>query len=257
MPTALITGASSGLGEEFARQLARRKFDLVLTARRKERLETVADESRRLGAGNTMVIEADLSNQGTPAEIHQRVSDAGVTVDYLVNNAGFGTRGRFDRLPLARELEEVNLNVTALVALCRLFIPAMAERRRSIVINVASTAGFQPVPFMATYAATKAFVLSFSEALAEEFAEHGVNVMALCPGPTHTEFQAVAKVEDSKMPRFAYMDAPTVVRQAIDAAERGKAVCITGAMNFMLAQSTRIAPRRLVAKIAGSMFRVA
>lgn len=257
MPTALITGASSGFGEEFARQLARRKFDLVLTARRKERLETVAAEAKRLGASNATVIAADLGTPNAAGDIHRQLSDAKIAVDYLVNNAGFGTRGRFDRLALDRELEQVKLNVTALVTLTGLFMPAMVERGRGMIINVASTAAFQPVPFMATYGATKAFVLSFSEALAEELSGSGVRVMALCPGPSRTEFQAVANVLDAKMPSFAYMDAKSVVAKAIDAAERGKAVRITGAMNFMLAQSARITPRRVVAKIAGSMFRVA
>ncbi len=157
--------------------------------------------------------------------------------------------------PIEREIQEIDLNVTALVALTRLFLPPMVERRRGTIINVSSVGGFTPVPFMATYAATKAFVLSFSEALAEELNGTGVTVMALCPGATRTEFQKVARVEEARMPSFAYMSAETVVAQAIAAAKRGKSVYVNGAINKIMAEAPRITPRRLVAKIAGSMFR--
>jgi len=255
MATALITGASSGLGEEFALQLAREKYDLVLVARREEKLREVAERAKQAGAAKAAIIAADLSRADAAAEIHRRLAAENIAVDYLVNNAGFGTHGGFVRAPLDREIEEINLNVSALVALTRLFLPAMVEKRRGIVVNVASTAAFQPVPWMATYAATKAFVLSFSEALAGELAGTGVTVMALCPGPTRTEFQQVASVEDSGVPSFAYMDAATVVRQAIDAARRGKAIKINGVVNLIMAESSRFAPRALVRRIAGAMFR--
>ena len=252
---ALITGASSGLGEEFAIQLAREGFALVLVARREDRLQAVSERARKSGAPEAVVLAADLSRPEAPAEIHRRLADEGAVIDWLVNNAGFGTRGRFDRAPLDREIEEINLNISSLVALTRLFIPAMVERRSGIVVNVASTAAFQPVPWMATYAATKAFVLSFSEAIAEELRGSGVTVTALCPGPTRTEFQQVAGVADSAFPSFAYMDAATVVREAIAAARSGKSVKINGMINTVMAESTRIAPRSLVRRIAGAMFR--
>jgi uncharacterized protein len=255
MATALITGASSGLGEEFAYQLAREHSDLALVARRKDRLESVASKSRELGAKNVTIFAADLSAPGAPAQLHAEVTTAGLQIDYLVNNAGFGTHGTFTELPIEREIEEIDLNVSALVALCRLFAPAMAARRSGTIINVASTAAFQPVPWMATYGATKAFVLSFSEALSSELAASNVTVMALCPGPTRTEFQAVANTAEAAFPDFAYMDAATVVAQGIAAAKRGRAVRINGVMNFLMAQSTRIAPRAMVRWIAGSMFR--
>ncbi|MGO9449922.1 MAG: SDR family NAD(P)-dependent oxidoreductase [Candidatus Binataceae bacterium] len=255
MATALITGASSGLGEEFALQLAREKYDLVLVARREDRLREVAERAKNAGAAKAAIIAADLSHADAAAEIHRRVTAENLAIDYLVNNAGFGTHGRFDRAPLDREIEEINLNVSALVALTRLFLPAMVEKRHGTVVNVASTAAFQPVPWMATYAATKAFVLSFSEALSSELTGTGVTVMALCPGPTRTEFQQVASVEDTGVPSFAYMDAATVVRQAIDAAGRGKAVKINGVVNLIMAESNRFAPRSLVRRIAGAMFR--
>jgi len=255
MAAALITGASSGLGEEFSIQLAREKRDLILVARREDRLHDVADRSRNVGAGKVTVIAQDLGQADAASELYNKVHAAGLEVDYLVNNAGFGTHGRFDRSPLDREIEEINLNVGALVALTRLFLPAMVASKRGTVINVASTAAFQPVPWMATYAATKAFVLSFSEALSAELTGSGVIVLALCPGPTRTEFQQVASVENSGVPSFAYMDAHTVVRQAINAARRGKALRINGVMNTLMAQATRFAPRALVRRISGAMFR--
>ena len=255
MAAALITGASSGLGEEFAIQLAREKHDLVLVARREDRLRDVADRARGLGAGKVTVISSDLGRAAASDDLFKQVSAAGIAVDYLVNNAGFGTRGRFDKVPLDREIEEINLNVNALVALTHLFLPAMVAAKNGTIINVASTAAFQPVPWMATYAATKAFVLSFSEALSTELQGTGVTVMALCPGPTRTEFQQVASVEHTGVPSFAYMDAPTVVRQAIESAKRGKAVRINGIINTIMAQTTRFAPRALVRRISGAMFR--
>jgi uncharacterized protein len=256
MATALITGASSGLGEEFARQLAKSKYDLVLVARREDRLKAVADDAAKLGAAKVKVIAADLTGHESAAALHRQVTAEGLQIDYLVNNAGFGTRGRFDDLPFEREMDEIELNVTALVALTRLFLPPMVSRRSGTIINVSSVGGFTPVPFMATYGATKAFVLSFSEALAEELKDSGVTVMALCPGATRTEFQKVANVEEARMPSFAFMNADTVVTQAIAAAKRGKSVCVNGPMNKIMVESTRFTPRRLVAKIAGSMFRV-
>ncbi len=255
MTTALITGGSSGLGYEFALQLAVLKFDLVLVARREDKLKSAAERSRELGAPRVSIIAADLARPGAAEEVHRRaIAEAG-EIGYLVNNAGFGTHGRFHSMPLEREIEEIDLNVAALVAMTRICVPAMLARRGGVVINVASTAAFQPVPWMATYGATKAFVLSFSEALAEELRGTGVTVTALCPGPTHTEFQAVAHANRTGMPESAYMDAATVVRQAIAAARAGKAVKINGAMNLIMAESTRIAPRALVRRIVASMFR--
>jgi uncharacterized protein len=255
MTTALITGASSGLGEEFAYQLARERYDLALVARRKDRLEQVAAKARQLGASNVSIFASDLSAPGAAAALHSEVTSAGLEVVYLVNNAGFGTHGSFAELPIDREIEEINLNVNALVTLTRLFVPAMVARRSGTIINVASTAAFQAIPWMATYGATKAFVLSFSEALARELKEAGVTVLALCPGPTRTEFQSVADTDNSAMPSFAYMDAATVVAQGIASARRRKAVRINGIANYLMAQSTRLAPRALAAMIAGAMFR--
>ena len=255
MATALITGASSGLGEEFARQLARENYDLVLTARREDRLKAVAVEAIKLGSTKVEVITSDLMQPGAASKLHQEVVRRGIEIEVLVNNAGFGTHGIFHKMPLEREIEEINLNVASLVALTRLFVDGMVARRRGTIINVASTAAFQPIPYMATYAATKAFVLNFSEAVALEVKASGVTVLALCPGPTRTEFQGTAGVETSSFPSFAYMDAKTVVAQALASAKRGKAVRINGLMNQVMAQSTRISPRSVVARIAGAMFK--
>jgi uncharacterized protein len=255
MATALITGASSGLGEEFARQLARENYDLVLTARREDRLKAVAAEAVKLGSSKVEVIALDLGQPDAAAKLHQQIAQHGIEIECLVNNAGFGTHGIFHKLPLDRELDEIDLNIKALVALTRLFLAGMVTRRRGTIINVASTAAFQPVPYMATYAATKAFVLNFSEAVANEVRRDGVKVMALCPGPTRTEFQGTAGVDTSSFPSFAYMDASTVVAQALASAKRGKAVRINGIINLVMAQSNRVSPRSVTARIAGAMFK--
>ena len=255
MPSALITGASSGLGEHFAYALAQRRYDLVLTARRGDRLAAVAGKARKLGAGLVETIEADLSLRDAPAKIFAQTEALRLHIDYLVNNAGFGTSGRFDRLPLARELEEIDLNIGAVVAMTRLYLPAMVERHTGTIINVASTAAFQALPFMATYAATKAFVLNFTGALAGELAGTGVKVSALCPGPVRTEFQAVANNEHGRLPRFAYLEAETVVAQGLTAADNGRVVHIAGLINFLTAQSNRLMPRALVNFVARHIYR--
>jgi short-subunit dehydrogenase len=251
---ALITGASSGIGEQFAYALARETHALALTARREDRLQAVAAQARSLGASSVNIFPADLSQPPAPAQLYRNVAAAGLKIDLLVNNAGFGTRGRFDHLPLAREIEQIELNVTALVELTHLFLPDLIAARRGTIINVASTAGFQAVPYMATYGATKAFVVSFSLALHHELNGTGVNVMALCPGATRTEFQAVARNEDT-VPSFVYMEADTVVAQALRAAHKNRSICINGALNRIATEAQRVAPRGLVAWIAGMLYR--
>jgi uncharacterized protein len=255
MPTALITGASSGIGESFAYALARRNYELVLTARRRDRLEAVAARAKSIGARHAEVIATDLGHHSAPFELHERLRASSIGVDCLINNAGFGTTGHFAQLPLARELEEIELNVTALVALTRLFLPSMIERRHGTIINVASAAAFQPIPYMATYAATKAFVLSFTEAIGVEAGGAGVRVLALCPGPVRTEFQAIARNENGLVPAFAYLDPDTVVRQALAAVERGRRVRINGIFSGVGVVAARLLPRALVTAIAGRIYR--
>ena len=255
MPTALITGASSGLGEQFAYALGREHYDLVLAARREDRLAAVAGRARTIGAGAVRTIHADLGQRETPTALHGQLTDDGVHVDYLVNNAGFGTSGKFHLMPLVRELEQVELNATSLLTLTRLFLPAMVERRRGTIINVASTAAFQPTPYLAVYGATKAFVLSFTEALAAEVKGTGVAVMALCPGPVHTEFQMVLNIKRSRLPSFLFIEAEQVVDAALEAAASGSSVRVVGVINNLLMLASKLAPRCLTVQISSMLLR--
>jgi short-subunit dehydrogenase len=247
---ALVTGASSGLGEEFARQLAAKGYDLVIVARRRDKLEQLADELGGKGAA-VEVIEADLSRPEGVAAVADRLEKGDVGV--LVNNAGFGTSGEFAALPLERELEEIDLNVRALTQLSHTALRRMKERGKGAIINVASTGAYQPVPYMSTYAATKAYVLFFSEGLHEEAKGYGVTVTCVCPGPTRTEFQQVAGVGERL--RVGFTTADKVVRHALRAARAGSAVATPGMMNKVTANLPRVTPRFAVRKISGAMFK--
>jgi hypothetical protein len=245
---ALITGASAGLGVEFARVLSKRGYALVLAARRKERLDLLAAE-----LGNARAVEIDLGREGAAAELVGNVEAAGETIDLLVNNAGFGLHGRFDKADPKRLRQMIDLNCGALTELCREVLPAMIERRSGGILNVASTAAFQPGPGMAVYFATKAFVLSLSEALHEEAKRFGVKVSALCPGPTRTEFGEVAGFKGTKLIGRLSMDAEPVVRAGLEALDANRAVAITGVVNKAGALSIRFLPRSLVRKLAGAI----
>ena len=253
MSTALVTGASSGIGAEFAAQLAAEGMDQVLVARRADRLAALGAELEKKFSVRCHPIAIDLSASDAPRRIYAETEAKGLKIDWLVNNAGFGTNGPFASLPLEREMEEIQLNVGALVALTRLYVPGMVERRRGQIVNLGSVGSFVPTPYMATYSATKAFILSFSEALAAELSTTGVGVLALCPGATKTEFQEVAGVSEN-VPQFTYMSAQAVVAQAIAASKRGKRTLVPGWMNKVLIASTRLTPRRVLAQVAGSMF---
>ncbi len=247
---ALVTGASSGLGEEFARQLAERGCDLVIVARRKDRLQKLAAE---LG-GNVEVMEADLTQPAGVDAVSSRLAMG--DIDLLVNNAGFGTNGVFADLPVERELQEIDLNVRALTQLCHAALGPMRAKRSGIIINVASTGAYQPVPFMATYAATKAYVLYLSEALHEEAKADGVTVTCLCPGLTRTEFHDVAGVNTSTpMLSRGWATPESVVRSALKAATSGSAIAVPGTINKVTANLQRVSPRFMVRKVAGSMFK--
>ena len=248
MPVALVTGASAGLGVEFARQLSKRGHRLVLAARRKERLEELANE-----LGNARAVALDLSKSNASAKLMADVEANGEVVDTLVNNAGFGLIGRFAELDSKREREMIDLNVGTLTDLCRAVGPGMIARKSGAILNVASTAAFQPGPKMAVYFATKAFVLSLTEALHEELKPHGIRVSCLCPGPTRTEFGHVAGFGGNGMFDHVAMDAPAVVRAGLKGLERNRAVVVTGWINKIGAASTRFAPRPLVRKIAGAI----
>jgi len=245
---ALITGASAGLGVEFARQLAKRGHRLVLAARRMDRLEALAAE-----LGNARAVAIDLAQAGSAAKLLSGIETAGEQVEVLVNNAGFGLKGPVAGLDAARLREIIDLNVGTLTDLCRAIAPGMIERRSGAILNVASTAAFQPGPNMAVYFATKAYVLSFTEALHEELKPHGVAVTALCPGPTRTEFGAVAGFgEKGAFDRFA-ADAASVVRAGLRGLDKNRAVVVPGVLNKVTAASTRFFPRPIVRKVAGAI----
>ena len=247
-PVALVTGASAGLGVEFARQLSKRGHRLVLAARRKERLEELARE-----LSNARAVAIDLSKANAAAKLLVDVESAGEHVDVLINNAGFGLIGRFAELDAKRQRQMIDLNAGALTELCRAAAPGMIERGSGGILNVASTAAFQPGPKMAVYFATKAFVLSFTEALHEELKPHGIHVTCLCPGPTRTEFGEVAGFGGNGLFDRVAMDSPRVVEAGLNGLDRNKAVVIPGLVNKVIANSGRFAPRWVVRKIAGAI----
>jgi uncharacterized protein len=245
---ALITGASAGLGVEFARQLSKRGHPLVLAARRKDRLEDLAKE-----LGNARAIAIDLSKKDAAAKLVADMEANGEAVEVLVNNAGFGLIGPFAERDAKRERQMIDLNAGALTDLCRAVAPQMIERKSGAILNVASTAAFQPGPKMAVYFATKAFVLSLTEALHEELKPHGIKVTCLCPGPTRTEFGDVAGFGGNGMFDRVAMDADDVVRIGLKGLDKNHAVVVAGWMNKITAASTRFAPRPIVRKIAGAI----
>jgi short-subunit dehydrogenase len=246
-PATPITGASAGLGAEFARQCAQRGEALVLVARRRERLEALAAE-----VGSAHVVTADLETRGAAQRLLDEVKSLGVHVDTLINNAGFGLAGRFATLPAERQTAMVDLNVRLLTELCRLCVPGMVERRQGGILNVASTAAFQAGPNMAVYYATKAFVLSLTEALHHELKGTGVKVSALCPGPTVTEFFEVAGAANSRLARMG-ADAQSVVRAGLKGLDRNRAIVIPGVANRVGAQAGRILPRAAMRRIIAAI----
>ena len=253
MNTTLITGASSGIGEAFARRLAAQGRNVFLIARSEDKLVTLCNEIGRINRIRAQHFVLDLSKPESPARLFEEAGKRGLVVDLLINNAGFGSMGDFTKRDLPRELNMIDLNIKALVELTYRFLPPMRARKQGAIINVASTAGFQPVPFMATYAATKAFVLSFSEALWEENRPYGVHVMALCPGVTETNFFEAAR---SQKPPARVAQAPEdVVETALRGLSRGKSNVVSGWTNLLMVEAERLAPRSLVVRVAGRMMR--
>src|SRR5712675_3068215 len=251
MNTTLITGASSGIGEVFARTLAAQSHNLLLVARSEDKLINLCNELGRSEITHAQYVAMDLSERDAPARLFAEAQNRGLEIDFLINNAGFGSMGEFTKLDLDHELNMIDLNVRSLVELTHRFLVPMRERKRGSIINVASTAGFQPVPFMATYAATKAFVLSFSEALWEENRTYGIKVMALCPGVTETGFFVASQMK--KPPARFVQTSEEVVETALRGLKRGKNSIVSGWPNFMMIESERLAPRSLVTRIAGTM----
>jgi short-subunit dehydrogenase len=253
MKTTLITGASSGIGEAFARRLAAEGHDVLLVARSEDKLIALCNE---LGLNHNVRAEyfvADLSKPDSPARLLEETRVRNLEIDLLINNAGFGSMGEFGELDLARELNMIDLNVRSLVELTHLFLQPMRERKGGSIINVASTAGFQPVPFMATYAATKAFVLSFSEALWEENRPLGIKVMALCPGVTETSFFEASRMK--RPPGRTVQTSEQVVEVALRAWKRGKSSVISGWPNRIMVETERVVPRSLVLRAVGRIMR--
>jgi short-subunit dehydrogenase len=250
---ALITGASAGIGAALAEELAAGGAHLVLTARRKDRLENLAQRLSSSHGIRTQVCVADLANPAAPQEIFQFVRQKGMEIELLVNNAGFGQYGEFDKIPVSRLLDMVQVNCGAVVHLTHLFLPEMVARRHGDVLILASTAAFQSVPFISTYAATKAFDLLLAEGLAEECKPYGIRVCALCPGTTTSEFHDVAGHPPEI--RRHEESAEKVARRGLAALASGKSYVISGVGNFIGVHGQRVVPRRFVTRIAASMFR--
>jgi short-subunit dehydrogenase len=250
-PLCLITGPSSGIGLELATLFARGGHDLVLVARSRDRLEDVGRGLSEEYGIASVVLASDLADPASPRAIGTELAARGLEVDVLVNNAGFGVYGLFAETPLEKELEMIQVNVAALTHLTKLFLPGMIGRRRGKILNVASTAGFQPGPLMAVYYATKAYVLSFSEALANETRGTGVTVTALCPGPTITEFQKTAGLEDTRLFNNPFvLSAADAARAGYEGLRAGKSVVVPGIANALLVQAERLSPRRITTAIS-------
>lgn len=249
---ALVTGASAGIGVAFADELARSGTHLVLTARRKDRLEELA---RRLSNANNVkveVIAADLAEPKTPEAIFAFTEDKGIEIELLINNAGFGQYGELPSVEMQRLLDMVQVNCHAVVHLTRLYLPRMKERKRGDVLILASTASFQAVPYISTYAATKAFDLLFAEGLAEEMKPYGIRVCALCPGSTESEFHVIAGQEKF---RKNAETAEKVAHTGLKALAAGKSYVISGLGNYLGAHGERLVPRRFVTRVAAGMFK--
>jgi short-subunit dehydrogenase len=250
---ALITGASSGLGEQFAHRFARDGHDVVLVARNEARMNALAERLRHHKV-RTFVMPFDLTDRATPQRLFDEVTAKGLDVDFLVNNAGFGSTGPFVELDLSRELEMVQVNCAALLELTHRFVKPMRARWRGRVLNIASTAGFQPGPFMATYYASKAFVVSFTEALAHELNGSGVTATASCPGATMTEFAKVAGNHDTPLFQRPGVAKPEdVVHEAYEAMMEGRPLIIHGFMNNLLFQSLRVSPRAVTRAVTATL----
>jgi uncharacterized protein len=251
--TALITGASSGIGKAFAEALAARGADVILLARSKEKLKRLASEIARQFKVKAEVIVADLSDPKAPARVYSTLTKKSYQVDVLINNAGFGTYGDFHTIQAEVEHNELIVNAAAVVQLTHLFLPGMVKRKEGTIVNVASTAAFQPVPFSAVYGATKAFVLSFSEALWAEYRKQGVRILALCPGTTDTNFFEARGDGESAFGKKRTTE--SVVKTALRALDRSKSYAVDGRFNYVLANLIRLSPRGIAARMTAVLMR--
>src|SRR5450432_1010475 len=250
MPTTLITGASGGIGYELAKLFARNHHNLVLVTRSADKLGQVGTELKTYGV-TIKTVALDLAAPHAPKFLFDQLQSDGTTIGILVNNAGYGTFGDFAQMPEEEIRGQIDLNITALTQLTRLFLPAMIARHSGRIMNVASTAGFQPGPLMAVYYATKAYVISFSEALANELADKGITVTCLCPGATETAFAGRAGNDQSRLFKtLRPMDAKTVARAGYHGLLKGKTLVIPGFRNWLVAESVRVSPRKMVTAIS-------
>lgn len=254
MKATLITGASSGIGEAFARRLAAEGHNLVLVARSEDKLRELCNELGTKHGITAHFVAVDLTGFEADKQLFEETEKNGIEVDWLINNAGFGSMGDFVKLELERELQMIDLNVSCLVALTHRYLEKMRERKCGTIINVSSAAGFQPIPFMATYAATKAFVTSFSEAIAEENRPFGVQVLALCPGSTKTNFHAVANMDQSLKVK-GEETAEEVVETAMNAVGTGRAKIVSGWANWIVASGVNLVPNFLITRVMGKGLR--
>lgn len=253
MNTTLITGSSSGIGAAFARKLATLGRNVLLVARSEDKLITLCNELGRISGVRAQYFALDLAQPDAGARLFEETRKRQLEIDMLINNAGFGSMGNFAHLDMANELKIIDLNVKTLVELTHRFLVPMRERKQGTIINVASTAGFQSVPFMATYAATKAFVLSFSEALWEENRKQGIHVMALCPGVTETNFFEASHMD--RPPMRTIQSPEAVVEAALRGLARHKSSVVSGWSNFLMIEAERVVPRSMVIKLAGKALR--
>jgi len=246
MNTVLITGASGGIGKEFAYIFAKEKYNLILVARSKDKLDSLAKELKEKYKTEVNVFVSDLSNPESPQKLYEQIKNENITINVLINNAGFGDYGKFIDGDLQKYLWMINLNITALTELTGLFIKDMIQRNEGRILNVASTAAFQPMPNFAVYAATKSYVLNFTEALHYELRNTGIIVSALCPGPTTTGFKDAANIEDSKLFKSGVMDAKTVAAIGFKQFMKNKMTIIPGVRNKILAFASNTSPSRKV-----------
>lgn len=254
MPVALITGASTGIGRELARLAAQNGFDVALVARTAASLDAVAADIEEKTSRKTHVFPIDLAQPNAAHALFDDVAKAGLTIEVLANNAGFGLLGKLWELPEDQQMQMIQLNIGALTQLTRLYLPGMIERRKGYILNVASTAAFQPGPLMAVYYASKAYVVSFSEAVHNEAKEFGVNVCSLCPGPTSTEFVKRAGMDNIKLfDTGNVMSAGEVAQIGWNATIKGKPLVVTGLLNATVAFLTRFVPRQMSANIARAL----
>ena len=253
MKATLITGASGGIGEAFARRLAREKHNLVLAARSEKKLHELCDELMLKHEITAHYVAIDLIQTKADEHLFEETEKHGFEIEWLINNAGFGSMGDFANLDLQRELEMIELNIQSLVALTHRYLQKMRSRKSGVIINVSSTASFQPIPFMATYAATKAFVTSFSEAIAEENRSYGITITALCPGPTDTNFFDAANAEAFRAKGM--QTAEDVVETALSGVKKGKAHVISGWTNYIGARLGNVVPNSLITRVVGGVLR--